>query len=169
LGNKTVDPRLRALAHPQRLRILAMVTAHPVSAAEVSAAIGIAHAAASYHLRQLAAAGLIRVAPIPARHHARGRPQRRYQMREDAFRGLRRPGMRLLDRALLAELDRRLRETGTARTVTDVEVWLPASEWTRLRRSLRQVDAIVHKRSSAPQAAGAKHVSVTTLVVEHRR
>jgi hypothetical protein len=90
-------------------------------------------------------------------------------MRADAFLGLRRPGMRLLDRALLAELDRRLRMTGTTRTVTDVEVWLLASEWTQLRRSLREVEAIVHRRSSAPKTAGAKHVSVTTLVVEHLR
>ncbi|TMG43482.1 MAG: winged helix-turn-helix transcriptional regulator [Chloroflexi bacterium] len=76
------------------MRILGMVTGHPVSAAEVAGVTGLAHAAASYHLRRLAAAGLVRAVPLGDGERHRGRPQQRYQMRDrdnakgDRCRGL---------------------------------------------------------------------------------
>ena len=48
---------LRALAHPVRLRILSLLTGTALSAAEIARELGISHANASYHVRQLAAAG----------------------------------------------------------------------------------------------------------------
>ena len=48
---------LRALANPTRLRMLDLLAHTPMSAAEVSRRLGIAHASASFHLRQLAAVG----------------------------------------------------------------------------------------------------------------
>ena len=48
---------LRALAHPVRLQILSLLTGAPMSAAEVGRELGLTHANASYHLRQLLAAG----------------------------------------------------------------------------------------------------------------
>ena len=48
---------LRALAHPVRLRMLSLLTGAPLSAAEVAREFGLTHANASYHLRQLLAAG----------------------------------------------------------------------------------------------------------------
>lgn len=145
-----------------------MVTAHPVSAAEVASVTGLAHAAASYHLRRLATAGLIRAMPMRKGEHRRGRPQQRYQMRDEAFRGMGRRGVQLLDRALLTELDRRLREAGATRRVTDAEAWLAPKEWRELRGLLKEVDRIVHQRGRPPRSAGSKHVSVTTLLFDHR-
>lgn len=145
-----------------------MVTARPVSAAEVSTATRIAHAAASYHLRQLAAAGLVQPVPGTQRKHRRGRPQRRYEMSDDAFKGLDRRGLRLLDRAFLAELERRLRERRTTRTVTNAEVWLAARDHRRLRKLLQEVDALVHGQARAPHSTGLRHLSVTTLLLEHK-
>lgn len=145
-----------------------MVTARPVSAAEVSTATEIAHAAASYHLRQLAAAGLIQAVPGAKREHRRGRPQQRYQMSDDAFKGLDRRGLRLLDRAFLTELERRLRERRTTRTITDAEVWLGPRDHRRVRELLHEVDALVHGQARAPNRSGSRHLSVTTLLLEHK-
>ncbi|MEV1205735.1 winged helix-turn-helix domain-containing protein, partial [Microbispora rosea] len=41
------DPRLRALAHPVRLRMLSLMWGAPMSAAELSRELGISHALAS--------------------------------------------------------------------------------------------------------------------------
>lgn len=146
-----------------------MVTGHPVSAAEVAGVTGLAHAAASYHLRRLAAAGLVEAVPLRVREPRRGRPQQRYRMRDEPFRGIDRGGVRLLDRGLLTELARRLGEAGTTRRVTDAEAWLAPKQWRELIRLLDQADEIVHRRSLPPMAAGSKHVSVTTFLFEHRR
>ncbi|MDT5029242.1 MAG: hypothetical protein QOE61_5668, partial [Micromonosporaceae bacterium] len=50
---------LRALAHPVRLRILSLLTGASLTAAEVARELSLTHANASYHLRQLHAAGAI--------------------------------------------------------------------------------------------------------------
>ena len=56
------EPRqatLRAMAHPIRLRILSLLTGAPMTAADVARELGITHANASYHLRNLLAGGVI--------------------------------------------------------------------------------------------------------------
>src|SRR6476620_10977344 len=53
---------LRALAHPVRLQMLSLLTGAPMTAAEVARELGLTHANASYHLRNLLAGGLILVA-----------------------------------------------------------------------------------------------------------
>ena len=162
------DARLRALSHPLRLRILGMVTARPVSATEVARAAGGAHAAASYHLRQLARAGLLRTAPEPTveAQHGRGRPQQRYTMRPEAFGRLAPPAARLLERQLLSELGRKLAQTGTRR-MTDAEVWLTPADVRRLRMLTAEVDRIVHSNSLPPGASRSKHVSLTSVLLEY--
>ena len=54
--------RLRAVAHPLRLRMLSLLTGAELSATEVSRELDINQANASYHLRALLGAGLIEVA-----------------------------------------------------------------------------------------------------------
>ncbi len=67
---------LRALAHPLRLRILSLLTGTELSAAEVARELGVTHANASYHLRQLAAAGEVVVA---GEERIRGGVAKRYR------------------------------------------------------------------------------------------
>src|ERR1700761_6865199 len=50
---------LRAMAHPIRLQIMSLLTGAPMPAAEVARELGITHANASYHLRNLLAGGMI--------------------------------------------------------------------------------------------------------------
>ena len=57
MTDETSDPgdvaRLRATAHPVRLRIMSLLTAEAMSAADVARALELTHANASYHLRVL--------------------------------------------------------------------------------------------------------------------
>jgi predicted ArsR family transcriptional regulator len=156
------------MSHPLRLRILAMVTARPVSATEVAQVAGVGHAAASYHLRQLAKGGLLRAVPNPtvAGRRGRGRPQQRYAMRPDAFRGLAPPAARLLERQLLSELGRKLAQRGTKR-ITDAEVWLTPVDLKRLRALTAEGNKIVHSKALPPGARRSKHVSLTSVLLEY--
>lgn len=139
-----------------------------MSAAEVSRATTLAHAAASYHLRQLATAGLIDPAPRSERTLGRGRPHERYQMRHGALSRLGRSELQVLDRGLLNDLERRLREARASRSVTNAEVWLAARERRRLHALLKEIDGLVHGRAAAPRTRGSTHLSVTTLLFEHK-
>ncbi len=146
-----------------------MVTARPVSAMDVAATIGMAHASASYHLRRLASVGLIEPAVATERVLRRnGRPKQLYRMSTLAFRGLGPPTARLLDRALLSDLEVRLGMPGTRWTVSDAEAWLKPQDWRRVVELVRQASVIVHKRGQAARTAGAKHVSSTTVLLEFR-
>ncbi|MFD0801388.1 helix-turn-helix domain-containing protein, partial [Streptomonospora algeriensis] len=53
---------LRLLAHPLRLRLLSLLTAQTMSAAEAARELGETHANVSYHLRRLHEGGLLEVA-----------------------------------------------------------------------------------------------------------
>src|ERR1700754_99930 len=77
------DPtgKLRALAHPLRLRILSLLTGSAMSAAEVARELGLTHANASYHLRQLLAAGQLVEA---GEESIRGGRAKRYRYDVDA-------------------------------------------------------------------------------------
>ncbi|MGW2656706.1 ArsR/SmtB family transcription factor [Streptomyces sp. NPDC001478] len=64
--------RLRVLAHPMRLNVLALLRLHgPATATRVAEALDITPGSASYHLRRLAAGGLI--AEVPERGAGRER------------------------------------------------------------------------------------------------
>jgi predicted ArsR family transcriptional regulator len=161
--------RLRALSHPLRLRILGMVTARPVSATEVAEATGVAHAAASYHLRQLAAAGLIRTVDRSATAGGgSGRPQQRYAMRSGAFRGLGPRSVRLLERRLVSELERKLGQPGR-KHMADAEVWLTPADWKRVRALTDEANRIVHSRALPPGTPRSTHASLTSVLIEHSR
>ena len=73
--------RLRATAHPVRLRILSLLTAEAMSAAEVARTLEITHANASYHLRQLHDVGEL---VVESEEKIRGGVAKRY--RYDASR-----------------------------------------------------------------------------------
>src|SRR5690349_23399973 len=70
--------RLRASAHPVRLRILSLLTAEAMSAAEVARALDLTHANASYHLRFLHHAGEVEV---ESEEKIRGGMAKRYRYR----------------------------------------------------------------------------------------
>jgi len=164
---------LRALAHPLRLQLLSLVTGAPASAAEASRALGTTHANASYHLRVLERAGLVRVVE---RVGVRGGQARRY--RHEASSRPPAPGdeLRTGDSAtrqaraefvavMAVELQRRVGWlAGGAATFTDAELWVSAGEWGAAVRAVNQVVARLHAVAVAPASPGSTRVSMTVAL-----
>ncbi|MDQ6857506.1 MAG: hypothetical protein M3Z65_00755 [Chloroflexota bacterium] len=89
-------------------------------------------------------------------------------MRPEAFGRLAPPPARLLERQLLSELGRKLAQAGTKR-ITDAEVWLTPDDLKRVRASIAEGTKIVHSKALPPGARRSKHVSLTTVLLEHRK
>lgn len=81
-GMSTLD-ELRATAHPIRLRLLSLLTGAAMSAAEAGRELGYSQATASYHLRVLERAGLVRVVETV---RLRGGEAKRYRHESSAER-----------------------------------------------------------------------------------
>lgn len=81
-GMSSLD-ELRATAHPIRLRLLSLLTGAAMSAAEAGRELGYSQATASYHLRVLERAGLVRLVETV---RLRGGEAKRYRHESSAER-----------------------------------------------------------------------------------
>jgi DNA-binding transcriptional ArsR family regulator len=166
--------RLRATAHPVRLRILSLLTAADLTAAEVARELALTHANASYHLRQLLAAGIIEVA---GSERIRGGSAKRY--RYDVERDLGRPPSvpevgapseddQLLYVALASELQRRAGQLrrGPGNFLTDAEFWVDPQTWLEIRDEMAGASARLHRAAQAPRSPGAVRVSATVALFQ---
>ncbi|MGD8194309.1 ArsR/SmtB family transcription factor [Herbiconiux sp. P18] len=180
--------RLRATAHPLRLQMLSLVTASALSAAEVGRELRVSQAAASYHLRVLERAGLVRVVEVV---RLRGGEAKRYRHESSAepFRlddsvpapsssAAGRPADQdsapeeraLYVAALAAELQRRsaARVEGPQVT-TDAELWVDADTWRRVVLMVGQASALLHARAQPPRSPGTGPVSMTAALFPLKR
>src|SRR3954453_334721 len=119
---------LRATAHPVRLRILSLLTASALSAAEIARELDLTHANASYHLRVLADVGAIVEA---GEEKIRGGIAKRYRHPWDSYHANHGTAVAPEDgqvyvRAIAEELVRRFaqRAPGTPAMTTDAEMWV---------------------------------------------
>ncbi|PWN01392.1 ArsR family transcriptional regulator [Nocardioides silvaticus] len=151
---------LRATAHPLRLRMLSLLTSSAMSAAEVARELGITHANASYHLRQLQEADLL---VVEGEERIRGGVAKRYRHPFD------RPESRWSDddvaghiEAMCSELLRRFpqRQAGKA-TFTDAELWVAPDTWERAVEMLVEASLLVHREAQKPRAKGTIPVNLT--------
>ena len=156
---------LRALAHPVRLRILSALTGRALSTAEIARELGIRHANASYHLRQLASTGLIRLCE---ERSVRGGQERRYSYAADRLDLVAddpeaRP---LLYRALVDELLRRSAADGGSgsRTLVDAELWVCPELWTDVVKRVRDAVDDLHRGARPPETSGSVPVSATVAM-----
>jgi DNA-binding transcriptional ArsR family regulator len=155
--------RLRATAHPVRLRILSLLTAEAMSAAEVARALDLTHANASYHLRQLHDAGEL---VVESEEKIRGGVAKRY--RYDASRDVRtqRPGIDervAYARANALEVERRLREAAPgAASSSDLETWVDVETWHRALDLLHEASHLLHAAARPAGTPETVHVSATT-------
>jgi DNA-binding transcriptional ArsR family regulator len=169
LDNDGLIP-LRALANPLRLRIVSLLIGTAMSATEVAEELDIAHASASYHLRQLAAAGFlervedVKDPAIPARR-GRARLLYRYDL-ASAQRMDISNGQDLLYEATFTDLRRRLPLMTRQRSTTDAEVWVGREEWEQACDLVNQAIKIIHEKAGQPRAEGAVHVSMTAFMFE---
>jgi len=168
-GSESLVP-LRALANPLRVRIVSLLTGAAMSATEVAEELGLAHASASYHLRQLAAAGFLqRVDDDVDRQgrSGRGRSSIRYRYDPNSAERLDRSnGQRLLQEAMFTDLRRRLDAMTGQRQSADAEVWVPHEDWERGCDLVDQAVGLLHDSARPPRTEGTVHVSLTALLFE---
>jgi DNA-binding transcriptional ArsR family regulator len=165
--NDRTDPeavaRLRATAHPLRLRILSLLTAQAMSAAEVARALDTTHANASYHLRQLHDAGEL---VVESEERIRGGVAKRY--RYDATREVADRTTGIDDRIAYAranalEVERRLRDAARGSGASsDLEAWVPLEAWRRALDLLHEASHLLHAAALPAGSPETVHVSVTT-------
>lgn len=161
---------LRATAHPLRLRLLSLLTGAAMSAAEAGRELGVSQAAASYHLRVLERARLVRVVEIV---RLRGGEAKRYRHESSSRRYD--PDTHLPDRsregeaeyveALIEELRRRAaqRVDGPALS-TDAELWVDPALWRRIVRHVGEASALLHAAAQPPRTPGTRPVSMTAAL-----
>jgi DNA-binding transcriptional ArsR family regulator len=155
--------RLRATAHPVRLRILSLLTAEAMSAAEVARALDLTHANASYHLRQLHDAGEL---VVESEEKIRGGVAKRY--RYDASREVSHHGSGIDDRiayvrATAVEVERRMLDAvrGSASS-SDLEAWVPVEAWHRALDLLHEASHLLHAAARPAGTPDTVHISATT-------
>ena len=159
---------LRAMAHPLRLRMLSLLTGTAMSAAEVARELDITHANASYHLRQLLAAGLL----VPAGEESvRGGRAKRYRYDLDAPADTASDAgeAALYYQAIAGELVRRAatrRSLGTKGASSDAELWVRPEDWEAAIGQVVQAVMALHRGARPPREDGTLHVSITTALFE---
>ncbi|HEY0260375.1 MAG TPA: helix-turn-helix domain-containing protein [Lacisediminihabitans sp.] len=175
-----MDPleKLRATAHPLRLRILSLLTGAAMSAAEVARELDVTQANASYHLRLLERAGLVRVVE---RTRVRGGDAKRYrhELSAEPFERQRDSeappasdpaSFQQYAAALATELQRRaVLQADGPRVSTDAELWLDAEDWASIVNAVGEAATRMHARARPPRSAGAVRVSMTAVLFEMGR
>lgn len=150
---------LRSTAHPLRLRILSLLTATELSAAEVARELGVTHANASYHLRVLLDAGEVVVA---GEERIRGGVAKRYRhpWREEDHGGRRRGvDVRTMAHELVRRMDQR--DATVRANFTDAELWVEPEVWQRTLALLVEASELVHAEARPPRSDGTRPVSLT--------
>jgi DNA-binding transcriptional ArsR family regulator len=156
--------KLRALAHPLRLRILSMLTGSVMSSAELARELGLSHAAVSFHVRRLAAAGYLEVAETRS---VRGGKERRYRPVFGGRSQWEQEDPQLAVAAVAEELRRRIAESPTTwRLFGDAELWVDPQVWDDVRRRIVAAVNDLHDAALTPRTEQSMHVSATALLFE---
>ncbi|MBC2934142.1 helix-turn-helix transcriptional regulator [Nocardioides sp. zg-1228] len=153
---------LRAVAHPVRLRILSLLTAEAMSAAEVARELDLTHANASYHLRVLHEAGEL---VVESEERIRGGVAKRYRyVVVDAPPATRASNDDRIAyvRATAREITRRqLSHRSGVGQMSDIETWVDPETWARAVDLLREAGDLLHAEARAPRSPGTIHVSAS--------
>ena len=157
---------LRVVAHPLRLKLLSLLTAESLSAAEAARVLGESQANVSYHLRRLAQAGLVQ---LVEEARVRGGVAKRYRHDPASGEALGSGDAdehRALMSALSTELVQRSGryEPGAPIVFTDAEVVLPAETWQRVRDLGRELGRLLHDEAVAAGTPGAVRVAATVAL-----
>jgi DNA-binding transcriptional ArsR family regulator len=156
---------LRAMAHPLRLQMLSLTTGAALSAAELAEELGIAHAAASYHARQLADAGLLTIVDDPGERTGPGRPpvRYRYEPRADLDRS---EGEQALWAATSRDMQRRLSARTRHHVGADGEAWMAPEDFEEVCALAQRISDLMHERALRPHAEGSVHASISVYAFE---
>jgi DNA-binding transcriptional ArsR family regulator len=157
------------MAHPVRLRMLSLLTGSSLTAADVSRELGLTHANASYHLRNLLSAGLIVQA---GEERIRGGVAKRYHYDAERERDRNREAMlgphgadtqRALFATVANELVRRTAEAdwSVGGSMTDAEIWVDPEVWREIRDRIAQASRDLHDAARPPRTPGTIRTSTT--------
>ena len=182
MTENTQVSRLRASAHPVRLRILSLLTGAEMSAAEVARELDLAHANASYHLRTLAGVGLLEVA---GEERIRGGVAKRYRhpwADSDAGEGHRVPTTQEWQAYVRASAEELVRRADVAADYrerhlreadgqperkkgysSDAEMWVEPEVWEQVLGLLMEAGALIHANARPPRTPGTIHVNQTVF------
>ena len=165
--------RLRATAHPVRLRIMSLLTGAELSAAEVARELDLTQANASYHLRRLSDAGKVEVVGT---QNVRGGKAKKYRYTEfrgsddgpQPWRGAESsPGsLQAILEAVGVELQRRAAQHGhhpavqTQLVFADVDPWLPPVVGALVFDHVERASRLAHAAALPPRTEGAVPVSI---------
>lgn len=173
VGSDRTTAELRALAHPMRLRILSLLTAASMTAAEVARELSLTHANASYHLRQLHAAGAV---VLEGSERIRGGVAKRYRYLpskdESVPQGTDAAGLahrRAVYDALAVELRRRARHVvlaGNRGHLTDAELWVEPETWEQIRAQVHAASNALHHAARPPRTPGTIRVNATMALFQ---
>ncbi|MEV8506880.1 winged helix-turn-helix domain-containing protein [Actinoplanes sp. NPDC051475] len=151
---------LRAMAHPIRLQILSLLTGAALTAADVARELRLTHANASYHLRNLLAAGLV---GQDGEERIRGGVAKRY--RYDAVRDqvTGADAQRALFASVANELIRRTAEAdwSVGGSMTDAELWVDPDVFRKAYDRIAEVNRELHDAARAPRTPGTVRTSTT--------
>lgn len=163
---------MRAMAHPVRLRILSLLTGASLTAAEIARELDLTHANASYHLRNLLAAGLIHPA---GEERIRGGVAKRYrydaerQRADEAGQAPRPdPENHALYVAVANELVRRTHQARWSgrKSMTDAELWVDPAVWAEIRDRIWAASRDLHKAARPPRTPGTVRTSTSIAMFE---
>lgn len=171
MNDDLTDPRavsaLRSVAHPVRIRILSLLTAEAMSAAEVARELGLTHANASYHLRVLHEAGEL---VVESEEKIRGGVAKRYRyvvVDAPATTPATNDDRVAYVHAIAHEVTRRqslhLRGTGQ---MSDIETWVDPDVWAEAVGLLRRASDLLHSGALSPRSPGSTHVSASVFAFE---
>lgn len=165
--------RLRAVAHPLRLRIMSLLTAAELSASEVARQLGVTQANASYHLRLLERSGQIQ---ITGTEKVRGGVAKKYRYNDYSGRsgqgGDQGPDptrMSLEISSLISELQRRLpRAVGVeglpGHLFVDLETHLEPDVWREVVELITRASRLAHERALPASTAGTVGVNLSAVL-----
>lgn len=166
VGRQQLVAALRARAHPLRLRMLSLLTGAALSAAELARELEVSQALASYHLRQLADAGLVVLVEERSR---RGGRERRYRHEVELAADVPatdEQAQALFVEAIVEELRRRSlqRMPGLRGLTVDAELWVHPQDWEEARQAIAAAAIALHGRACRPYEPGAVHVNTTVVM-----
>jgi DNA-binding transcriptional ArsR family regulator len=145
---------------------MSLLTGAPLTAAEVGRELGLTHANASYHLRNLLTAGLI----VPAgEEKIRGGIAKRYRYDTTRVQGPRNVDpSRAFFAAFAEELVRRTSEGrwDAPRVIGDAELWIDPERWNALHTRMKELVLELHQAARPPRSPGTVRTSTTVAMFE---
>lgn len=155
--------QLRALSHPLRLRILSLLTGAAMSSAELARELGLNHAAVSFHVRQLDAAGYLELAETRS---VRGGQERRYRSRTAGHAEWEQEDPRLAVQAVSQEILRRAADSTPRawRVFGDAELWVDPEIWDDVVGRIGAAIVELHAAARTPRTPESVHISATAML-----